>query len=86
MESIVVRPHRSRGYELVDPEGKYLGEAPTLAHLRRFAEAAGASVEFDPALCPDRPAARKPQERWFIYWQSLMARLAGGPEYPRGRM
>ena len=61
MEYIVVRPHRSRGYELIDSEGKYLGDVPTLVQLRRFAEAAGASLEFDPAFWPKRPD--DPRER-----------------------
>lgn len=47
MDYIVVRRCRRGGYELLDEFGDYVGYAPTLAHARRFADDAGASLDID---------------------------------------
>lgn len=57
LDYIVVRDCRRGGYELRDEYGDYVGCAPTLAHARRFAEAAGAPLLIETAV-PETDSSR----------------------------
>lgn len=59
MEYVIVRSAGARKYELLDPEGHYIGNALSLAQLHRFAEAEGVPLGFETG--PDAPVDGRPR-------------------------
>ncbi len=76
MDYLSVRPRRG-GFELLDPLGQYVGFAPTIAHARRFAEAAGLPLSLEGEAALEGRAPRWP-DSWFNRLPLAFRRLVFG--------